>query len=169
IFRKTSVSGQNHRPTRIIDTIAKRRIHRRVVDVENCNLYATAFVYETFGDVLCKDNHAVWGRAVIVQAYPNVILECLFEQRHHALCSPRTPHRQRSIPAWCKPAGKPQVRKAHHMVRVQMREKDTIYFPPRCLDLIETLKRTAPGVKNELLSTGFDQDTWPEPVHDSRR
>jgi hypothetical protein len=61
-----------------------------------------------------------------------------------------------------KPAGQPQIRKADHVIRVQVSEEDAIYSLPGHLDLIEPLESASACVKNELLPTRLDEGARPE-------
>src|SRR5262245_54792239 len=120
IFGDARVSGKHDGPAGIIDPEAERRLHRRVVHFKRSDLHPAAFIYDTLGDVLGQDHDAVWWCSIVVQSKPNIILECLREERHHALGPGWPPHLQWSIPAWPphKPTGQPQVRKTDHVVRM---------------------------------------------------
>jgi hypothetical protein len=68
-----------------------------------------------------------------------------------------------------KPAGQPEIRKANHVIRVQVCEEHAIHVLPADPELSEALQGAAACIEQELLSTRFDESARPEPVHDGRR
>src|SRR6185437_2403102 len=100
---------------------------------------------------------------------PEVVVEGLLEQGHHFYGPSRTPHRKRNVAAWPdKPACQPQIRKADHVIGVQMREKHSLHILPLHLDLVEPLHGATTCVEEIFLPSRFHQVTWSEASNDRR-
>lgn len=130
-----------------------------------------AFVeHHALTDILREDHDAVGRCPVVVQPDADVELIRLLEVRHHLLRSPRAPDVERTIASRAdEPARQPEIRKPDHVIRVQVREEDTVHVLPADFELGEALQRPTARVEEELLAPGFHESAGPESIHDGRR
>ena len=63
-----------------------------------------------------------------------------------------------------QPAGEPQVGNADGVIRVIVREKESVDPTDRHADLVEPDGRAAPGIDEQFLITGLDQRAGPKPI-----
>ena len=78
--------------------------------------------------------------AVVLDANGDVVLVRLPKVSHHVGGAGRSPHLKRHVAAWRnEPSGQPQIRKADHVIGVQVGEKHALNGLPGDVELHETL------------------------------
>jgi hypothetical protein len=141
-----------------------------VIDLERRDPQPVFLENHPLVDVLGQDHHALGRRPIVRLTDPDVELIGLLELRHHLLRSPRPPDRKRTVASRSyEPARQPEIRKADHVIRVKVCQKETVDVLPADLDLGETLQRTSAGVEEEFLPGCFDQDAGSESIHGRHR
>jgi hypothetical protein len=137
-----------------------------VIHLEGGHFQAGSREHDSLLDVLGGKHRSFRRRSVVVESDPNVVLERLLEVRHHLPGTPRPPHVEgHGPPGPNEPSGEPEVRKADDVIRMQVRQEHALHVLPANARLLQTLQRSASGVEEQLLISGFDQDARPEAVH----
>jgi hypothetical protein len=170
IVRDARVAREHHGAPCMIDPVPERRLDRRVIHLKRRYLHTALLVYHSLTDILSEDNDAVGRCPVVVQPDADVVLIRLFKVRHHLLGSPWAPDVQRAAASSAhEPTRQPQIRKADHVIRMKVCEEYAIHILPPDSELGETLQSASTRIEEELPSSGLDQDTRPESIHDRGR
>ncbi len=155
---KLRISGNDHRVTRRIDAISKRRFHSSVIDEERGDSRRTVIIYFTLCNLFRIDFGAFgWKRIGSGLTNADIKGKCLSKVLRHTRSSLRTPDSKRFASPQ-KPSRKPQVRDSDNVVGVKMREKETVYLFRANSSLSQANYDTAATIKQQLLAGHFDKN-----------
>ena len=132
-----------------------------MINLKGGDLHAVALEYRTFLDFLDGDSNSRRWKALVYIA-PDMDVESvrLLEMFHH-VPNPLGASNLKRFLAAENPAGKPQIRYADGVVRVEVCEKQSRYVLEWNAKLAEALGRPAAAIEKQLLLTGLDQDAGP--------
>ena len=123
----------------------------------------------SLADVPGNDHYAVGHRPIVRHPVANIEFKRLLQVRHHRRGSVRPPDEERVIALTHEPARQPKIRKADHVVRVQVGQEYPVDVLPSNLDLGKALQRASTSVEDKSLPPSLYQDARPESIHGGHR
>src|SRR5437867_4980195 len=161
VFAESRITRNHDGSSSVVNPVPHRGSDRfAVIDGKRRDLHAIPVVNSAFRDVLGNDGYAARRKLLVGEPAPDIQLECLFEIGHQVACSRWSGYAKRLGPPaeWSRqPSSEPEVRDAHHMIGMEMRQKYRRNFAQGDIELPQPLWGPSAAIDQEPLGAGLNE------------